>query len=128
VPRKRHHGDLHERKERQRREDRVQLVMVCHVEYRDVGVLPGDAPQMPPLAAALQLLGAGFLFGLQPFEFGGINATRSRKLLDKIKLQPRGTGSRNQRGYLDRFGNSPDAWNSRQGCLYGAGGLLTPSS
>ena len=50
------------------RQDRMQRVVVCHVEHRDVRVLAGDAPQVQPGALALQVLGARLLLGLQPIE------------------------------------------------------------
>jgi hypothetical protein len=37
-------SELHEREQRQRREDCMQLVMVGDIEHTDVRVLPGDAP------------------------------------------------------------------------------------
>src|SRR5262245_32203764 len=62
------HRDLHEGEERKRREQRVQLVMVGSIEDADVGVLPGNPPQMPPFAGALELLRTFLLLRLQPLE------------------------------------------------------------
>src|SRR6476661_2353533 len=76
VPRERCHRDLHEGEKRQRGEDGVQCVMALHVEDRDVRILSGDPPQMHPGPAALQLLGARLLIGLQPLELCWVDAVR----------------------------------------------------
>src|SRR5437763_540321 len=69
MTRERSYVDVHERKQRQRREDRVQLVVIGDVEYADLGVPPRHSPKMPPFAGALQYFSASLLLCLQFFEF-----------------------------------------------------------
>nr|GEU28163.1 hypothetical protein [Tanacetum cinerariifolium] len=75
----RHHFDGHVREQRQRREQRVQRVGIGHVEDADVGVLAGDAPQVAPLAAALQVLRERALGGFQGV---GLVGRHGRRQLD----------------------------------------------
>src|SRR5690606_13728631 len=53
------HLDLHEGVEGQRLQQLVQLVDAVDIEDADVGVLAGDAPDVAPFAAVLQLLRKG---------------------------------------------------------------------
>jgi hypothetical protein len=48
--------DAHVGEQRQRHQQRVQLFVAGDVEDADVGVLPGDAPQVAPAALFLQAL------------------------------------------------------------------------
>jgi hypothetical protein len=54
--------DGHVREEREVPEQVVQLGVAGDVEDAEVGVLPGDAPDVGPLAGALQFLAVGLLF------------------------------------------------------------------
>src|SRR5690606_31629882 len=68
VPAQRRDLDVHEGKQRQGADDVVQFLHVRHVEDAEVRILAGEAPQVPPLALTLQLLGA---LALDALQFGG---------------------------------------------------------
>jgi hypothetical protein len=48
------HIDFHERIERQRTQNFVEFGRTLHIEDADVRVLPGNPPQLQPLALQLQ--------------------------------------------------------------------------
>jgi hypothetical protein len=50
------HRDFHEGIEREAANDVVQFLRVSDVEDADVGILTGDAPNVPPFALFLQSL------------------------------------------------------------------------
>src|SRR5690606_1069075 len=56
VAAQRRHRDAHVGEQRQAGQEPVQLLVAVHVENAVVGVLAGHAPDVAPLAAALQLL------------------------------------------------------------------------
>ena len=76
MPAKRRHLCLHERMQRQRLEDLVQLARALDPEDTDVGPLPDDPPEMEPLALTLQLGRALVLKRAQPLDLLGIHSER----------------------------------------------------
>src|SRR3954451_17464149 len=68
VSRQGRDGHLHEGEQRQGGQNAVQLVVAFDIEDADVRIVAGDAPQVPPLAGALKVLGFRLFFGFQPLE------------------------------------------------------------
>src|SRR5690606_25963043 len=71
MPAQRDDLDVHVGKQRQPGEQLVQLLVAVHVEDAVVGVLAHHAPDVAPLAAALQLLRIGLLAGLDVIDYVG---------------------------------------------------------
>jgi hypothetical protein len=76
MPAKRCHLCLHERMQRQRLEDLVQLARALDPEDTDVGPLANDPPEMKPLALTLQLSRALVLKRAQALDLLGIRSER----------------------------------------------------
>ncbi len=60
MPAQRVDLDGHVRVQRQLHQQVVQFLNAVDIEHAVIGIEPGDAPQMTPLALLLQALGQGF--------------------------------------------------------------------
>ena len=87
MPTKRRHLCLHERMQRQRLEDVVQLAGALNLEDADVGPLSNDPPEMRPLALTLEVGRALVLQRAKPFELFGIDSVRGPNFDEDMEQQ-----------------------------------------
>ena len=80
MPAERHYFHLHERKERQARQDVMKLGIAFDIEDADVRVAADDAPDVSPFAGTLQLLEAIFFACLEAVGFFLVEAQRDMNI------------------------------------------------